>query len=109
MRVDPGFDSHNLLTLQVQLPRSKYKVNPAVTSFYQQLLEKIKALPGVESASAISQLPLSGDYWGGTLTFEGVTANAERGNLASFEVDQRVITPDYFTTMKTSLLEGRFF
>jgi putative ABC transport system permease protein len=54
-------------------------------------------------------LPLSGDYWGGTLTFEGVTANAERGNLASFEVDQRASSPEYFKTMKTPLLEGRFF
>src|SRR6202008_2304775 len=88
---------------------SKYKDGPAVANFYQQLLEKIQALPGVESAGAVSHLPLSGDYWGGTLTFEGVTANAERGNRASFEVDQRVITPDYFTAMKTPLLEGRSF
>ncbi|HSB07966.1 MAG TPA: ABC transporter permease [Blastocatellia bacterium] len=109
MRVDPGFDSHNVLTMKVQVPRTRYKDGPAVTAFFQQLLEKIQALPGVESAGAISQLPLSGDYWGGTLTFEGVAANAERGNMASFEVDQRAITPDYFTAMKTPLLEGRFF
>ena len=108
-RVDPGFDSRNVLTLKMTVPRSKYKSGAAMATFYQQLLEKIKALPGVESAAGISQLPLSEDYWGGTLTFEGVTANAERANLASFEVDQRVITPDYFTTMKTPLLEGRFF
>jgi putative ABC transport system permease protein len=108
-RVDPGFDAHNVLTMKIMVPRSKYKEGKAVASFYQQLLDKISVLPGVESAAGISQLPLSGDYWGGTLTFEGVTANAERGNLASFEVDQRVITPDYFTTMRTPLLEGRFF
>jgi putative ABC transport system permease protein len=108
-RVDPGFDSNNVVTMKMTVPRSKYKVGPAVVNFYKQLLEKINALPGVESAAAISQLPLSGDYWGGTLTFEGVTANAEQGNLASFEVDQRVITPDYFNTMRTPLLEGRFF
>jgi predicted permease len=109
MRVDPGFDPHNVLTMKIQVPRSKYKDGPAVANFYQQLIEKIQALPGVESAGAISQLPLSGDYWGGTLTFEGVTANAERGNQASFEVDQRVITPDYFAAMKTPLVEGRSF
>ncbi|HKA17151.1 MAG TPA: ABC transporter permease [Blastocatellia bacterium] len=108
-RVDPGFDAHNVLTVKMTVPRSKYKNGAAIASFYQQIMEKLNALPGVESAAGISHLPLSGDYWGGTLTFEGVTANAERGNLASFEVDQRVITPDYFTTMKTSLLEGRFF
>jgi putative ABC transport system permease protein len=109
MRVDPGFDAKNVLTMKMMVPRSKYKDGAATSGFYKQLLEKIQALPGVESAAAISQLPLSGDYWGGTLTFEGVTANAERGNLASFEVDLRSITPDYFKTMKTPLLEGRFF
>lgn len=109
MRVDPGFDSHNVLTMKMQVPRSKYEDGPAVANFYQQLIEKVQTLPGVESASAISHLPLSGDYWGGTLTFEGVTQNAERGNQASFEVDQRVITPGYFETMKTPLLEGRSF
>src|SRR6185369_1301716 len=109
MRVDPGFDPRNVLTMKMAVPRTKYKDGPAVANFYKQLIEKIQSLPGVESAAAISQLPLSGDYWGGTLTFEGVTANAERGNLASFEVDQRAITPDYFTTMKTPLLEGRYF
>jgi putative ABC transport system permease protein len=108
-RVDPGFDAHNVLTMKMTIPRSKYKDGVASANFYRQLIEKIQALPGVESAAAISHLPLSGDYWGGTLTFDDVTANAERGNLASFEVDQRVITPDYFTTMKTPLLEGRFF
>jgi predicted permease len=108
-QVDPGFDAHNVLTMKMTVPRSKYKDGAATASFYRQLIERIQALPGVESAAAISHLPLSGDYWGGTLTFEGVTANAERANLASFEVDQRVITPDYFTTMRTALLEGRFF
>jgi putative ABC transport system permease protein len=108
-RVDPGFDAHNVLSMKLSVPRSKYKEGAATANFYKQLIEKIQALPGVESAAAISHLPLSGDYWGGTLTFEGVTANAERDNLASFEVDQRVITPDYFATMKTPLLEGRFF
>ncbi len=108
-QVDPGFDAHNLLTMKVSLPRAKYKEGAQAINFYQQLIEKIQALPGIESAAAISQLPLSNDYWSGTLTFDGVTANAERGNQASFEVDQRTITPEYFTTMKTPLIEGRFF
>src|SRR5215470_19261717 len=108
-RVDPGFDSRNVLSIKLTLPRSKYKDGAATANFYQRLLEKIQALPGVESAAAISHLPLSNDYWGGTLTFEGVTANAERANLASFEVDQRASSPEYFKTMKTPLLEGRLF
>jgi putative ABC transport system permease protein len=90
-------------------PRLKYKNGVAVGTLYQQLMEKVQALPGVESAAAISDLPLTGQAGSTTLTFEGVTANAERGDLASFEVDERIITPDYFKTMKTPLIAGRFF
>jgi putative ABC transport system permease protein len=109
LKVDPGFDPHHVLTMDLVLPGSKYTDGAATENFYRQLIEKVNALPGVESAAAISHLPLSQTYWSGTMTFEGVTANAERGNLASFEVDLRPITPDYFKVMKTSLLAGRFF
>jgi putative ABC transport system permease protein len=109
LQVDPGFSPRNVLTMKMALPRAKYVDGAAAANFYQRLIANIQALPGVESDAAVSQLPLSNDYWSGTVTFEGVTANAERGNLASFETDQRIITPDYFQTMKTPLLEGRPF
>jgi putative ABC transport system permease protein len=108
-KVDPGFEPDRVLTVRLMPPRLKYKNGIAVGIFYQQLMEKIQALPGVESAAAISDLPLTGQAASTTLTFEGVTANAERGDLASFEVDERIITPDYFKTMKTPLMAGRFF
>src|SRR5262249_20697744 len=91
MKVDPGFDSRHILAMDLSLPESKYADDPVTEAFYRQLLEKVQALPGVEAAAAISQLPLSQTYSSGTMTFEGVTANAERGALASFEVDQRAI------------------
>src|SRR5262245_16961140 len=109
LKVDPGFDSRRVLAMDLSLSGSKYSDGPPTENFYRQLIEKLQALPGVESAAAISHLPLSQTYSSGTMTFEGVSANAERGNLASFEVDQRVITPDYFKVMKTPLLSGRFF
>jgi predicted permease len=109
MKVDPGFDPHHVLAMSLSLPGSKYTDGPASENFYRQLIEKVNAVPGVESAAAISHLPLSQTYNSDTMTFEGVTANAERGNLASFEVDQRIVTPDYFKVMKTLLLAGRFF
>jgi predicted permease len=109
MKVDSGFDPHHVLTMDLLLPESKYPDGPTNENFYRQLLEKVNALPGVESAAAISRLPLSQTYLSSTMTFEGVTANAERGNLASFEVDRRVATPDYLKVMKTPLLAGRFF
>jgi putative ABC transport system permease protein len=109
LKVDPGFDPHHILSLDLVLPGSKYSDDSAIENFYRQLLERVNALPGVESAAAISHLPLSQTYWSGPMTFEGVTGNAERGNRAAFEIDQRVITPDYFKVMKTPLLQGRFF
>src|SRR5262245_739937 len=109
MKVDPGFDSRHVLAMDLSLPESKYADDAAPEAFYRQLREKVRALPGVEAAAAISHLPLSQTYSSGTMTFEGVSANAERGALASFEVDQRVIMPDYFKVMKTPLLAGRFF
>ena len=108
-KVDPGFEARNILTIQLRPPRPKYPNGVAVGNFYQQLMEKIQALPGAETAAAISDLPLGGQAASLTLTFEGVAANAERDNLASFEVDERIITPDYFKVMKTPLLAGRFF
>ena len=108
-QADPGFDRHNVLTMKLNPPRAKYADGAAVASFFQQLVDKIQALPGVKTAAAVQNLPLNNESLSGMLTFEGVTANAERGNLASFEVDQNAITPDYFAVMKTPLLAGRFF
>jgi len=109
MKVDAGFDPHHVLTMDISLPASKYRDGQSVRGFYQQLLENVQALPSVEAAATISHLPLSNRYWSGPMTFEGVTANAERGDLASFEVDQRIAAPDYLKVMKTPLLAGRFF
>jgi putative ABC transport system permease protein len=109
MKVDPGFDPHHVLAMSLPLSGSKYPDGPTTENFYRQLLEKVNTLPGVESAAAISHLPLSQEYHSDTMTFEGVSANAERSNLASFEIDHRVATPDYLKVMKTPLLAGRFF
>ena len=108
-KVDRGFEAHNVLTMKMYPPRTKYKDGIAVANFYQPLVEKIQALPGVEVAAATTDLPLSNDSMNGTLTFECVTANAERANLASLVVTQSAVTPDYFKAMKTPLLAGRFF
>jgi putative ABC transport system permease protein len=108
-KVDAGFDPNNVLTMKLTLPRSKYADSPKRGVFYRQAVERINTLPGVTSVSAISQLPLSNDYWSGTYTFYDAAANAERDNMASFEADTRIITNDYFKTMRTPLLSGRFF
>jgi putative ABC transport system permease protein len=105
LNVAPGFDPHNLLTLKVDLPSTRYSKDPEVIPFFADLLQRIKALPGVESASASSSLPFTGIGSGTSFTIEGRPALP--GNELSTDV--RVIEPDYFRTMRIPLQQGRLF
>jgi putative ABC transport system permease protein len=105
LNVGTGFDPHNLLTLKVDLPSARYSKDPEVIAFFPDLLQRIKALPDVESASATSSLPLTGIGSGTSFTMEGRPASP--GNELGTEV--RVIEPDYFRTMRIPLQQGRLF
>jgi putative ABC transport system permease protein len=99
----PGFDPHNLLTVELPLPHREYK-DPQRTQFFESLLENVRALPGVRSAAAISQLPLRDPYNDiGLYDASNPPANPrDSGN--GF---QRVVLPGYFETMGIPLLAGR--
>src|SRR6185312_10175443 len=60
MQVDPGFDTHNLLTFQVRLPGTKYQKDEAISAFFDELVSRISRLPGVKSASMENYPPLTG-------------------------------------------------
>ena len=98
-QVNPGFDPDRLLIFNIGLPLS---ADPArQTSFYQEVVERIKSVPGVQSVGAVSRLPLAG-------------GNSSRsfntpGSSQSHDADIRVSTPDYFRTMAIPLLKGRNF
>src|SRR5439155_26102157 len=68
--VQPGFDPRNVLTARIALPESRYPKQGQATSFYQRLVERIQALPGVRSASLTDHLPLEGGS-NGTVYIEG--------------------------------------
>lgn len=101
--VELGFDPRNLLTFAVELPRSKYKM-PQRQAFFSELQTRLKALPGVVDASAVSDLPFSPNDWTATFNVEGVD---HRGKVPSAHV--RVVLPDYARTMRIPVLRGRFF
>jgi predicted permease len=104
--VDPGFNPRNLLTMTVSLAGASQYVGPAREVFYRQLTDRLTALPGVESASAINHLPLAGDTWGAPLTIEGRPLPPPgQEDSATF----RVSRPGYFRTMGARLLAGRDF
>ena len=105
-RVSPGFDSNNLLTMNISLPRQKYRENQQINSFFDRLLEGVRSVPGVESVGGIDPLPLGGSD--GTIGFvvEGAPPR-ELGDRT--EVGARTVTSAYFQTMRIPLLKGRAF
>ncbi|MBV8856414.1 MAG: ABC transporter permease [Acidobacteria bacterium] len=104
--VSPGFDSGGLLTMRVELPQRKYRDGQQAMQFYRQALERIKGLPGVESAGAVSFLPFAGPGAATDFTVEGRPA-PRRGEEAVADV--RVIDEDYFRAMRIPVLRGRAF
>jgi len=103
-RAGPGFDAGNLLTMQVWLPRTKYPEPAGVTDFYRQALERVNALPGVESAGAINMRPFLGMAVATAVDVEG------RGLVESAArpvVDYKVITPGYLRMLRVPFLSGR--
>ena len=105
-RVDPGFNPDKLLTMGVTLLRSKYPEDSRVAAFYSQLLEQVAAAPGVKSAGAITELPLSGANTSDNFTIEGRPAIAKQEQPLT---ECRFVTPHYFESMDIPLLKGRDF
>jgi putative ABC transport system permease protein len=105
-QVNPGFDPAQVLTMQVSLPPSRYSQPNQVSGFFEQLIERIEALPGVQSAGGVTQTPLSGSNIRSSFTIVNQPA-PEPGHEPAANL--RAITPDYFRTMGVPLLRGRPF
>jgi putative ABC transport system permease protein len=99
MQVDPGFDSSHLLSFNIGLPPSSAPAQQ--DEFYRQAVAKLQAVPGVQSAAAVSRLPLAGGNSDRSFTLPG--------NDRSHQADIRVSTPGYFRTMAIPVLGGRIF
>jgi predicted permease len=101
--VDAGFDPRNVLTMRVALPETRYGAPGQPSRFYERALERIRALPGVESAGAVDDLPLLG----GSVQPIVLEGHAELLPRDQPTVAVRKITPGYLQTMKIPLLRGR--
>ncbi|PYU81876.1 MAG: hypothetical protein DMG50_14225 [Acidobacteria bacterium] len=104
--VDPGFDTGHLLTFKIALPRSKYGTDPLRMAFFQQLLARISAVPGVRSASMESFPPLTGL---GAATGVHVLSQPSLALSDLPVANVGVVGPDYFATMSIPLRVGRLF
>jgi putative ABC transport system permease protein len=107
LSVDPGFDPYNVLTLAVSLPDTRYPRPDQRAGFYAELLERVRILPGVISAAAITELPLGGDASIATrFIVEGRPAPAPGQKPRA---EYHAVTAGYFETMRIPLKKGRTF
>jgi putative ABC transport system permease protein len=102
--IDPGFNPHNVISMVVSVAGSKEDDGNRREIFYRQLLERMRALPGVQSVGAINHLPLLGDLWGWPFTIEGRPKPRPGESPGAV---YRMVTPGYFTTMRIPMIRGR--
>lgn len=105
LKVDPGFNPQNLLTMTVSIPRSKYREPSQVVGIYQELEKRIESLPGAAAAGIVNILPLIG---GDTnrLLIEGRPVPPQGYEI---EANFREISGSYFRTAGIPLMAGRYF
>lgn len=103
VNVNPGFDPQNLLTMELSVTSRKYHDDKAQIPYLNELVESVASLPGVKSAALASSSPL---YMSMSVDFN-LSGGPSREQLpqAGFEI----VSPDYFRTLGTHLLEGRPF
>ncbi|HXO40764.1 MAG TPA: FtsX-like permease family protein, partial [Thermoanaerobaculia bacterium] len=104
--VDPGFDSRRLLAAEISASGPRYREDRKILAFYQQALERVRSLPGVEAAAVTSQLPLGGNFDGYGITLED-NPRAGEGDMPAAQ--RFAVSPDYLATMRIPLLAGRAF
>ena len=101
-----NFDPSNLLTVGISLPDARYKEDAKTIAFFTQLLERVKALPGVEAAAIGANNPFDGSSWDSSFHITG-TPDIPPGQEPSAEID--IISADYFRAMRIPILRGRAF
>jgi putative ABC transport system permease protein len=106
MRVDPGFDPAHTMTVKVSIPTAKYRDAAQQQAFFNQLFEKLDALPGVTAAGGTSFLPIAGL---GAATGFQIVGQPKPSAGQEPVTDVRVVTHDYFKAMGVPLLRGRTF
>ena len=104
--VDPGFHAAKALTFELSLPDLRYEKETQQITFFDQLVPRLRAIPGVQKVAAVQSLPLSGSTF--VITFEiGGRPPLPPSQQPAMQI--RVATPDYFDTIGIPLKRGRVF
>jgi putative ABC transport system permease protein len=106
-RVELGYETKNILTMQLALPAAKYpdSQREQAVGFYRQLVERVKALPGVQNAGVTTALPLTGGGWGKLFTREDRPAPKALNEIPVTQY--RHVSADYFDTLGMRIVNGR--
>jgi putative ABC transport system permease protein len=104
LRVAPGFDPHNVLSMQLYMPNTTTEQVPTRLASIREMLHRIQGLPGVISASSVVYLPFSGNNINGDFAIAGQPPpKPEQGQ----EAEMRIVSAGYLSTMNVPLLRGR--
>jgi predicted permease len=104
--VEIGCATHDVLTTWINLPKGAYKSPELRVAFFEQLLERVRATPGVEAAGLTSALPTQGRVRDDTFN---IFEHAPMPNGENLDATTRFVDPGYFAAMQIPLIEGRFF
>lgn len=104
-----GLRAESILTMETVLPETKYGRHSQRVAFYEQVLQRVRSLPGVASAAYITTLPLS--IKGGTNGFlpEGRVVDEHSSEALAYDANHRQVSTDYFQTMGIPIVRGRAF
>jgi putative ABC transport system permease protein len=102
-QVSPGFEPGNLWTADLSVPETRYPEDKDRARFHRELLDRVRALPGIVAAASVDSLPLTGTHWTSDFLVEG-----HEGEVG-LEFNRRRLSPGYFRTMGVPLRSGREF
>ncbi len=105
-KVDLGFETDGVLTMELTLPRDRYGTGVELGNFTRELERRLQQIPEVAAAGAVNQLPLSDlPNWSSPYRLRSAAKSEGETN----EADGRVVTPGYFTAVRAKLVDGRWF
>ena len=106
LAVPPGFDARGVLTGAVTPPATRYREDPQLVAFGDRLLERVRALPGVEAAGITSNIPFGNNFSDSVILAEGYVMAPGESLISPLNMR---VTPGYFEAMRIPLVRGRFF
>jgi putative ABC transport system permease protein len=105
-RVNPGFNTENILTMQLSLPQSNYRDGVAINNFYDQLSQRVSSQPGVKSAAVSTTVPPDSLQFSNNFVVEGMQLTGDQKPPVA---GQALVSSNYFSAIGAPLLKGRVF